>query len=403
MRLKKTLHLLSLALVLSLLLVALPVSPALAASESIELQDSDGDEITEADIGDRVYVEGDDFEESDDDTDYYVDIYLSDEEAEEGDDINDDVENYAKVKSRWVDEDGEFETYFTVPDVLDDGDDDVDVISGTYYVYVTYDEDEEIVAMAEIEVTGAVIELDEDEAPVGTEVEITGADFNESSDITVEFDGEEIDIESGDDQTDSGGEFECTVIIPEAVAGEHAITVTDEDGSGASVDFTIEPEITFSPTSSIDPGDSITVTGTGFGKYVDVDILIDNIEVDTAETDTDGSFQISVIVPATLAAGSNYYLDAEDEDGNEVRTIIAIAAEATPTPTTQTSAPQPGGSNNQPGGTDPNQAPQEPAQTTATTSGSLWGLPAWVVYAGGALCLILVFLLGFMLAPRGRA
>ena len=199
----KIFRILSIAVVLSLLVMALPISPVLAASEEIMLDPEAGE------IGDEIEVIGEDFEESyyNSSTDYYyfyVTVYFSHEDADEGDEIDDEVENYEVVDSGvYVDDDGEFETDFDVPDELTDGEDDEDVGGGTYYVYVTYSGDDEIVAVAEFTVLFAEIKLYPDEGPVGTEVSIAGVDFADYEDITVDFDDEEVDIESGDAATDS--------------------------------------------------------------------------------------------------------------------------------------------------------------------------------------------------------
>ena len=186
---KKIVHVLAVAVILSILVIALPTSPALAA-EDINL---DPDEV---EIDDQVDIEGDGFYESTTSVDYFVHVYLSDEEADEGDQIDDEVENYEKVKSLlWIDENGEFSTSFDVPDELTDGEDDVTVTGGTYYIYVTYYDDKDIVAVAEINITGTgEIEVDPDEGPVNIEVEIAGSGFPDNTDITIEYDGDEVDF-----------------------------------------------------------------------------------------------------------------------------------------------------------------------------------------------------------------
>lgn len=319
MKYKKILHMLVVGILLSLMLVSIPASQVFAA-ERIDLEPDEGE------IGDRFYVEGRGFEPSEENStvDSEVDIYFSDEEAEEGDDIDDDVENYELLKDEVsVDEDGDFRTRVTVPDELTDGEDDVDVKGGTYYVYITEEGDEEILAVEEFTVLSAEIELDPDEGTVGTEVDITGVDFDGSEDITVEFDDDDLDIESGDDSTDSSGDFECTIIIPEASAGEHTITVTDDTGILAEATFTVEAEMTVSPESAV-PGDSITVYGTGFAASDDVTIDFDGSEVKTGDTNSDGSFQLSFKVPYK-SAGS-YDIVAEDDDGNEAEIDFTITS-----------------------------------------------------------------------------
>ena len=211
-----------------------------------------------------------------------------------------------------VDEDGQFDTYFYVPDELTDGEDDEVVYGGTYYVYITYDDDDEIVTVTEFTVIAAEIELYPDEGSVGTEVEITGIDFADHKDITVEFDNYDLDIESGDDETDNDGEFKCTVIIPEVTAGEHTVTVIDDSGTLAEAYFTVEPEIIVS-TDRAEFGDLITISGTGFSSHVDVTIEFDGDEVITDETDDDGEFECTVIIPEVTAG--EHTVTAIDDSG----------------------------------------------------------------------------------------
>ena len=65
-----------------------------------------------------------------------------------------------------------------------------------------------------------IISIDPDDGPVGTEVEIDGEGFDSSEDIEVEYDGDGVNIESGDEDTDSDGEFSGTIIIiPKSTAG----------------------------------------------------------------------------------------------------------------------------------------------------------------------------------------
>ena len=336
MKQEKVFRILAVAVILFFLLMALPASPALAASEDINLDPDEGE------IGDEINIEGDGFDESNG-TDYFINIYFSDEEADEGDDIDDEVENYEKVKSLlYIDDNGEFSTHFDVPDELTDGEDDVDVGGGTYYVYVTYYDDDDIASVAEFTVTGVgEIEVDPEEGPVGTEVEIAGSGFADNKDITIEYNGDEVDIEDGDDETDSDGEFVSLILIPESTAGDHTIMV-DVDGTEAEIEFTVEPEITISPTSG-ETGTEVTVSGTGYGKRQDVVVYFDSDSVAAETTDSDGSFVATFTLPDSAA--DIYEIEAEDEDNNTDSakfTMVASGAETEePEPQEPEPAPQP--------------------------------------------------------------
>ncbi len=90
----------------------------------------------------------------------FVSVYLSPEAANIGDHVGTDVVTYATVTpSSKVDEFGRWATAFRVPESLADGTNDivgVDVREGTYHVYVTYWNDDAIVAEGIIEVKEVV-------------------------------------------------------------------------------------------------------------------------------------------------------------------------------------------------------------------------------------------------------
>ncbi len=331
MKYKVIFRILSITVILSLLVVAIPATPAQAA-RIIELSPESGK------IGDTITITGTGFTASTDTSERHVDIYFAKDEAGTLDDIGQEVNTHEHLKSPivgYVDDpdEGEFESTFKVPDVLNDGTDDEDVEYGTYYVYVTLYGITRIKAIAEFTVIGGEITIDLDEGPVGTEVEISGEDFGSREDIFIEYDGDEIKIEDGDEETDSNGEFEDTIIIiPESTAGDHTLTVIgDESGNEVEATFTVVPEITTSPTSG-GVGTTVTVTGTGFGYKSDITVFLNNIEVTTEDTDKYGSFEASFNVP-TIEPGT-YALEVWDEDDNSDEIDFAIAATASLAPTT---------------------------------------------------------------------
>ncbi len=146
-------RMLSVGAVLPLLLLTALPSPILAAGEWIELEPDDGG------AGDTVRVLGEGFNKSyrkssGDWVYVYVRVYFSSDRADVGDKIDVEVKDYEVVdKSDKVDKNGEWKGSFTLPAELTDGEDDEDVDGGSYYVYVTYKGDDEIVAVGEFEVT----------------------------------------------------------------------------------------------------------------------------------------------------------------------------------------------------------------------------------------------------------
>ncbi|GAI84726.1 unnamed protein product, partial [marine sediment metagenome] len=195
------LRLIGLVVVITMLAMA---APATALDRFIELVPEEGT------VGSEVVAVGEGFNKSTETTDKFAIIYFSSEEASSVDDIDSDVTVYEIVKDGlWLNEDGEFEVEFTVPAKLNDGEDDddyEDVVAGTYYVYVCHYLNTDppsvatrIRAVAEFTVIGGEIDIDPEEGPVGSEIEITGTEFADREDVTISYDDEEIDIESGDD------------------------------------------------------------------------------------------------------------------------------------------------------------------------------------------------------------
>jgi len=331
MKYTKIFRILSIAVILSLLMIAVPATPAQAA-RIIELSPESGK------IGDEITILGTGFTASTETSERHVDIYFAEDEAGTTEDIGQEVNTYEHVKTPtvgYVDDpdEGEFEITFKVPDVLNDGTDDEDVESGIYYVYVTLYGTTRIKAVAEFTVISGEITIDPDEGPVGTEVEINGTDFGSREDILIEYDGDAIKIEDGDEETDSDGEFEGTIIIiPESTAGDHTITVIgDESGNEVEDTFTVESEITISPTEA-NVEATVTVSGTGFASRSDIVVELDGTEVATETTDSDGSFKATFEVPA-LKSGT-YDVEAWDEDDNSDKvdfTLTAITAKLDPT------------------------------------------------------------------------
>ena len=307
-----------LAIILALLGAAVPATPALAA-EYLHVSPDEGE------VDDRIDVTGYNYTAR-----AAVYLYFSSGEADVGGDV-DDLDAYEELKVVYAytleGMEGEISTYFNVPDELTDGSDDENVHSGTYYVYATYYREGDIEAIDTFTVTGTgEIALDPDEGAVGTGVEITGEGFAGGEEITVEYVGDEVDIESGDEETDSGGDFSCTVIIPESTKGKHTVTVTDESGSEAEADFTVEPALTLTPASGA-AGTGITVSGTGFRSTRSITVTFNGTAVATTpatfKSDSEGSFSAVFTVPA--AVNGTYKVEAGDGT-NEADANLAVSA-----------------------------------------------------------------------------
>jgi hypothetical protein len=309
------------AVILAMLIAIIPVAPALAASISVTPTSGEIDDYVE------IYCSGFDTEED-------VFFYFSDEEADVGDEIGVEVDNYERVALEYATHDSSFEVDFDVPDELTDGEDRVDVTSGTYYIYATYDDDE-ILDVDDFRVIATELSLSPNHGPVGSEVRVDGSGFEDREDVEIEFGSSSVDISKGDDQTDSSGDFTSYFIVPESTAGDHTVTVTVHNDE-AEGEFEVEPDITIDPTEGT-ANERITVTGTGFASREDIVITFDGDEVGGDETDSSGSFEAQINAPE-LGAGT-FDVEAEDESNNSASATFTVSTEVSVSPTTSVNSP----------------------------------------------------------------
>ena len=281
MKLSKIYRLLALSTILALLL---SVSAGTAQAAGTIVLDP-----TEGKIGDWFGVDCQGFDAS-----KVVRLYFSSDKAKVGNKIDAQVTAYERITGYT----------FTVPDRLTDGSYEEDVHGGDYYVYAIYGGSQEIVAMATFTVIDGEICLDPEEDTVGSEVEISGEGLRTNQKISAEYDGDEVDIISGDSETDSEGQFTCTVIIPESASGIHTIAVIDESGNKPEAEFTVNPKITLSPAEQV-ASKEVIVTGTGFGKKEIITIALDGSKISTTPlliyTNYYGSFSASFLAPSVAS------------------------------------------------------------------------------------------------------
>jgi hypothetical protein len=318
---KRFFGILATAVILAMLVAVIPVAPVMAASISVTPTSGEIDDYVE------ILCSGFDTEED-------VYFYFSDEEADVGDEIGNDVDNYERIALEYEPHDSSFEVDFDVPDELTDGEDDVDVTSGTYYIYAAYDDDE-ILDVDDFRVIATELSLSPNHGPVGTEVRVDGSGFEDREDVEIEFGGSSVDISRGDDETDSSGDFASYFLVPESTAGDHTVTVTVHNDE-AEADFEVEPDISIDPTEGA-ASERVTVTGTGFASRKDVTITIAGEEAGSDETDSSGSFETMITVPE-LGAGS-FEVEAEDTSNNSASDTFKIITEVSISPTTDVNSP----------------------------------------------------------------
>jgi len=148
--------------------------------------------------------------------------------------------------------------------------------------------------------------------------------------IQILFDGQAVVTEV---EADSKGEWEASFEVPAMPTGEHDVTAEGEQTKREDVgdlSFEIEPDIVLSPTEG-HVGTNLTVTGHGFAAIEDVNITYDTGQIATTETNDQGSFDVSFLVPESKY-GERAVI-AGYGTGNAARSAFMMESSSPPIPT----------------------------------------------------------------------
>ncbi|GAB3600270.1 ExeM/NucH family extracellular endonuclease [Microbacterium tumbae] len=135
------------------------------------------------------------------------------------------------------------------------------------------------------------------------------------------------------DATDEVGRASLSFTVPEGVYGEQSLTVAVEE-TGTSVQVPVE--FAAAPTASgsislsvgtVAAGGSVTITGEGFEAGLDlvVELRSTPVRVGSVTVADDGTFRLTVIVPADTPAGE-HTLAVILPDGSEVTAALTVLA-----------------------------------------------------------------------------
>jgi len=296
MRHSKILRILSLAIILSLLMVAITATPALAAPV-ITLSPTSGA------IGTEVTVTGTNFD------------------SYKGDEISVLFNNLEIPNSPLtVHETGSFSVNFNIPD---------DAETGVAWIRIRSPIGSTL-AKSSFVIPETEIELDVEEGVVGTEVTATGKGFYANKMVTFYYYNRSNE-KLGTEVATPNGEYSYRFTIPDSTAGKHRITAENAEGDSAKATFEVIPSVTLNPTSGA-AGDIFTVSGTGFGYRSEVTIYFKNAKITYALADKYGSFEGTFNVP--VMRSQTYEVEAEDEDDNTDKAEFTIVAGASLNKTT---------------------------------------------------------------------
>jgi hypothetical protein len=286
MKHSKIIGIIAFAVILSLLGVTIPATPALA-QPTVTLSPTSGS------IDTTVTITATNFESF---KNTEVSIFLNGVE----------IDNSPVL----VPDDGSFTAYFDVPE---------DATPGTAQVVV------KTILGGEVSVSFTIleaeVELHPEEGHVGTMVTIDGSGFYAEKRVTFYYDGTKTEL--GSKNASAIGECSLGFAVPESTAGDHLVVAQDTEGSWAEANFIVIPSITIEPTSGA-IGDEVTISGTGFGNQSEVTIYLDDEQVATSKTDRFGNLEVTFA--ASITETGTYEVEVKDKDGNRDKAEITLTA-----------------------------------------------------------------------------
>jgi len=284
----KTIRILAVAVLLSLLLIAVPGTPALAAPVITVSPDSGA-------AGTMVTVTGTNFESYRGDD---IFIFFDSEKITTG--------------TLVVPPAGSFSFSFNIPGGAEPGKHWIRAKTGSTTLA------SDLFTVPEIE-----IELDKETGPVGTRVTINGKGFAADKVVTFYYYNRTREVLDSKPAT-STGEFSYSFIVPDSPTGTHRITIENAEGDFAEATFKVLPLITLSPMSGA-VGEILTVSGNGFGSRRDIAIYFKYDEVAYAKTSEYGRFEEAFFNVPAVKLGT-YYVTVEDENGNTAKIEFTVVA-----------------------------------------------------------------------------
>lgn len=296
----KILRISGVALILALLLLAVPAAPALAFYD-LSLSPTQGM------VGTTISVIGTNFPASSNTTTCTVILYFSNQVVPVGQSLV-SVTKKKTVAMPNTSTSGTFTTTFTVPTKFDDNS---NVPQGTHYLYACMTTEPNTVQnYTTFTVISAVLDpLSPTSGPVGTDVLITGANFPAGATITITHLGTSIPIKAGSETTvRATGILMTHIIIPStASVDSYAITVNAGVGSTTAT-FTVTASATLDPLSpaSGPAGTDVAVSGAYFTASTAIVFKFDTTQIfpksGNVQTGSGGGFASIITIPSTAVA-----------------------------------------------------------------------------------------------------
>jgi len=176
--------------------------------------------------------------------------------------------------------------------------------------------------------------IDPTSGAAGEVIQIKGTGFKDRAYITITFDGYRISTIQISLNSKANGSFTGSFVVPsDAAKGTSIVKASDDDNNWAEAELTILTGVSLSPdTSQTSPGYvgmELTLYGTGFIASSQITITYDDIEVETAPTNSQGTFSATFFAPPSVAG--NHTVTATDGT-NIITSTFTMESKAPPIP-----------------------------------------------------------------------
>ena len=340
----KLLSRLTTALVICIITIVLVLSPVMAASWRIYIDDTREDEGY---VGDTIGIQGSWTDTHGDDLYLYFEIDENDEDDWPNEAYKNTGDYVEVVEGPPPEHEYEFDRddiQFTIPECY----------SGEHDIYICDEDDPEEEVDTVTFTVYPCIEIDEDKGPAGTEVAMSGfgwdendsdfeiwfmletgepssstlADLDEGTDYVVAWSADDAgtDVEIDDDNEHQGTwKEEITFTIPEASQGIHWVYAVGDENDDIEeykikgAEFEISAGISSDVKSGI-PGTEVTVSGSGFvSEEKGIEIFFDGETIASGITaDEEGFWKKTFKVPTTGAGTYTITVEGDDTDESDL-------------------------------------------------------------------------------------
>jgi hypothetical protein len=229
-------------------------------------------------------------------------IYFSSKEGIVGSTIGSDITVYQQVGTYPVQSNGTLGgvVSYQIPDRLTSGKYPEDVHGGDYYIYTAYSATRTKVAtISRFTIPDGEISLNPINGNVGSQITISGKGLRPNQQLTIDYDGDLVEINKGDTSSDSSGQFICSILVPDSTTGSHKIIVSDVTGNHPDAWFTVKPSVSLQSNAQV--GENIKISGYGFSDGQDIYLSIKGYLLNTnplsLSTNRKGTFSGYFLVP----------------------------------------------------------------------------------------------------------